>query len=334
MIDLAEDVRRQYIAQSSNNDKILGKETHIDQSKAARTNGVHQQPKPSHESVGESSSSKIHSGQVPDGCDKELNEIEEQLNGAWDDGGMWEFTMTRVQTDRSIGPHVDSDPFDDGNSTRSDCSRLQSNVISNDENEHLVFSAPEKDKLPEPPLNDADPGMSRACADVMLGIIEERPGIDNAAASVLDGSEKNGNTIEMEVCPGGGANDMESGPSNPGCSVVRDKEWVMLMATALKERGKERVWGEIADGWVGLQHIWDRNEVRSCFDKPDCVPDGFTLGSRPTAKAASILDCGRILSRNGWESLGKSLRHRRSKTSGSMAPIGDDGIHRCCPKQE
>jgi hypothetical protein len=44
--------------------------------------------------------------------------------------------------------------------------------------------------------------------------------------------------------------------------VLRDRDWVILAAANLKQRGKQKEWEEILDMWVALQRNWDSIEVR------------------------------------------------------------------------
>lgn len=93
----------------------------------------------------------------------------------------------------------------------------------------------------------------------------------NLAASI-DKPQKDSEsgTHEAEPSTDPTPNDLEGCPHEPGREVAQDKEWVTIMASNLKQRGKGEVWVELADTWVLLQRMWDRVEV--CSFSIDPIP--------------------------------------------------------------
>lgn len=113
--------------------------------------------------------------------------------------------------------------------------------------------------------NDTAPDLAVSMSEsgCVNGLVGNDTTSDPAASIDEQQKDSESSTHEAEYPTNPRPNDMEVCPHGPGREVAKDKEWVMIMASNLKQRGKGEVWVEVVETWVLLQRMWDRVEVCS-----------------------------------------------------------------------
>lgn len=126
-----------------------------------------------------------------------------------------------------------------------------------------------------------DRAVSMSKSRCINGLVGNVMTSDPAASIDEQQKDSESSTHEAEHPTNPSPNDMEVCPHGPGHEVAKDKEWVMIMASNLKQRGKGEVWVEVVETWVLLQRMWDRVEVCSFYIDLILYPMSSLWGAGP-----------------------------------------------------